>query len=203
MEQTFLSATVLLIVITDPLGNIPLFISNMQRVKRERRLRVIVRECCVAFLVLAFFMVFGRHLLSLLRISEETLKIAGGIILFLIAINMIFPGTGASVGREEAEGEPFIVPIAIPLVSGPSAMVSSMLIAGSDPSRMLEWIAAAAITIAVTFVVFLGSERICEALGARAISAVEKLMGLLLTAMSIEMLLGGVAAYVRQFPAGA
>jgi small neutral amino acid transporter SnatA (MarC family) len=157
----------------------------------------------VAFLVLVFFMIFGRHLLSLLRISEETLKIAGGIILFLIAINMVFPGTGASLGREEAEGEPFIVPIAIPLVSGPSAMVSSMLIAGSDPSRILEWVAAAAITISVTFLAILGSERISGALGARTISAIEKLMGLLLTAMSIEMLLGGVAAYIRQFPAGA
>jgi MarC family membrane protein len=203
MEQTFLSATIMLIVITDPLGNIPLFISNMERVKRERRLKVIVRECLVAFLVLVFFMVFGRQLLSLLRISEETLKIAGGIILFLIAINMIFPGTGASVGREEEEGEPFLVPIAIPLISGPSAMVSAMLIAGSRPDRLFEWIAAAAITIAVTFVVFLGSERIARALGSRAINAVEKLMGLLLTAMSIEMLLGGVAAYIRQFSAGA
>jgi MarC family membrane protein len=203
MEQTFLTATIMLVVITDPLGNIPLFISNMQRVRKERRLLVIVRECCVAFLVLVFFMAFGRQLLSLLRISEETLKIAGGIILFLIAINMIFPGTGASVGREGGEGEPFIVPIAIPLVSGPSAMVSSMLIAGSDPSRMLQWIAAAAITIAVTFVVILGSDRIRQVLGAQAINAIEKLMGLLLTAMSIEMLLGGVGAYIRQFPSGA
>ena len=203
MEQTFLSATILLIVITDPLGNIPLFISNMERVKKERRLKVIVRECSVAFLVLVFFMVFGQHLLTLLRISEETLKIAGGIILFLISINMIFPGTGASIGREESEGEPFIVPVAIPLVSGPSAMVCAMLIAGSNPSRMLEWIAAAAVTIAVTFVVFLGSSKIRDVLGSRTISAVEKLMGLLLTAMAIEMLLGGVAAYIRQFPAGA
>ena len=95
--------------------------------------------------------------------------------------------------------EPFIVPIAIPLVSGPSAMVTSMLIAGSDPSRMLEWIAALAITIAVTFIVFLASNRIRAALGAQVISAIEKLMGLVLTAMSIEMLLSGVAAYIRQF----
>jgi MarC family membrane protein len=199
MEQTFLSATILLLVITDPLGNIPLFISNMGKVKRERRIRVIVRECVIAFLVLLFFMLFGRQILTLFRLSEETLKIAGGIILFLIALNMIFPGTGAEVGKDALADEPFIVPIAIPLVSGPSAMVTSMLIAGSDPSRMLEWIAALAITIAITFVVFLASNRIREALGAQVISAIEKLMGLVLTAMSIEMLLSGVAAYIRQF----
>lgn len=199
MEQTFVSATILLIVITDPLGNIPLFISNMQKVKRERRLKVIVRECLVAFVVLLFFMLFGRQMLALLRISEETLKIAGGIILFLIAVNMIFPGSGVSVGNDRIGDEPFIVPIAIPLISGPSAMVTSMLIAGSNPHRMLEWIAAAAITIAVTFIVFLGSDKIRDVLGEQAISAIEKLMGLLLTAMSIEMLLSGVAAYIKQF----
>jgi MarC family membrane protein len=199
MEQTFLSATILLIVITDPLGNIPLFISNMRKVKRERRLKVIVRECIVAFVVLLFFMLFGRQMLLLLRLSEETLKIAGGVILFLIALNMIFPGTGAAVGQDGVVDEPFIVPIAIPLISGPSAMVTVMLIAGSNPHRMIEWVAALAITIAVTFVVFLASDKIKEALGAQAISAIEKLMGLVLTAMSIEMLLSGVASYIKQF----
>ena len=199
MEQTFLSATILLIVITDPLGNIPLFISNMQKVRRERRLLVIVRECLVAFVVLLVFMLFGRQMLSMLRLSEETLKIAGGVILFLIALNMIFPGTGVAVGKDGLADEPFIVPIAIPLISGPSAMVTAMLVAGANPHRMPEWIAAAAITIAVTFVVFLASNKIRDVLWEQAIMAIEKLMGLVLTAMSIEMLLSGVASYIRQF----
>ena len=199
MEQTFLSATILLIVITDPLGNIPLFILNMRRVRKERRVRIIVRECAVAFVVLLLFMLFGRQMLSLLRLSEETLKVAGGVILFLIALNMIFPGTGMAVGHDGAADEPFIVPIAIPLISGPSAMVTAMLVAGSNPHRMLEWIAALAITIAVTFVVFLASDKIKDALGAQALSAIERLMGLVLTAMSVEMLLGGVASYIKQF----
>jgi len=199
MEQTFLSATILLIVITDPLGNIPLFILNMRRVRKERRIRIIVRECAVAFVVLLLFMLFGRQMLSLLRLSEETLKIAGGVILFLIAINMIFPGSGVRVGHDGIADEPFIVPIAIPLISGPSAMVTAMLIAGSNPHRMLEWIAALAITIAVTFVAFFASDKIKKVLGDQALSAIEKLMGLVLTAMSIEMLLGGVASYIKQF----
>jgi MarC family membrane protein len=199
MEQTFLSATILLIVITDPLGNIPLFIYNMRKVSKERRLKVIVRECLVAFAVLLVFMLFGRQMLSLLRLSEETLRIAGGVILFLIALNMIFPGTGVAVGQDGLADEPFIVPVAIPLISGPSAMVTAMLVAASNPRRMPEWIAAAAITISVTFVVFLASDKIKEVLGDQAISAIEKLMGLVLTAMSIEMLLSGVAAYIKQF----
>jgi MarC family membrane protein len=198
MKQTFLSATVLLIVITDPLGNLPLFISNMGRVRPERRIKVILRECGIAFAVLVAFMLFGTQILSLLGLTEETLKITAGVILFLIAINMVFPGTGVAVGREESSGEPFIVPIAMPLISGPSAMVTSMLVAGSDPSRMLEWIAAAAVTIAVTLVAFLASSKLRDALGDQAINAIEKLMGLILTAISIEMLLDGIAAYVGQ-----
>jgi MarC family membrane protein len=201
MEQTFLSATILLIVITDPLGNLPFFISNMRRVKPERRIAVILRECAIAFVVLLLFMLFGRQLLGLLRLSDETLKIAGGVILFLIAINMIFPGNGARFGDEEGEAEPFIVPLAIPLISGPSAMVTAMLIAGSNPHRMLEWIGALCVSMAVTLVVFLLSSRLKDLLGERAIQAIERLMGLVLTAIAIEMLMSGVANYISHLQA--
>ena len=100
MEQTFLSATILLIVITDPLGNTPLFISALKRVRPERRLMVISRECAIAFAVLLVFLLFGRQILGVLHLSEDTLRIAGGVILLLIAINMIFPGSGAKMGDE-------------------------------------------------------------------------------------------------------
>jgi MarC family membrane protein len=196
MEQTFLSATILLIVITDPLGNTPLFISALKRVRPERRLRVILRECAIAFAVLLVFLVFGRQLLSLLRLSEETLKVAGGVILLLIAINMVFPGSGAKLGGEGDSEEPFIVPIAIPLISGPSAMVTAILIGASDPSRMLEWIGALAVTMFVTFVAFLASTRLEKALGPHVIAAIERLMGLVLTAVAVDMLLTGVASYI-------
>ncbi|HOX31506.1 MAG TPA: MarC family protein [Spirochaetales bacterium] len=196
MEQTFLSATILLIVITDPLGNTPLFISALKRVAPERRLKVISRECAIAFAVLLVFLLFGRQILGVLHLREETLKVAGGVILLLIAINMIFPGSGASMGGEGGEGEPFIVPVAIPLISGPSAMVTAILIGASDPSRMLEWIGALAITMLVTFVVFLGSTRLEKVLGRHAIAAIERLMGLVLTAVAVDMLLTGVASYI-------
>lgn len=197
MEQDFISATILLILITDPLGNIPPFISALNRVRPERRIVVVFRECAIAFVTLLLFMLFGRNFLEILRLSEDTLKVAGGVILFLIAINMIFPGSGAKIGGEEGGGEPFIVPIAIPLISGPSAMVTVMLIAGSNPHRMPEWIGALSISIAVTTVVFLFSGKLKDLLGHQAITALERLMGLVLTAISIEMLLGGAASYIR------
>jgi MarC family membrane protein len=196
MEQTFLSATLLLIVITDPLGNTPLFISALKRVAPERRLKVILRECAIAFAVLLVFLLFGRQILGLLRLREETLKVAGGVILLLIAINMIFPGSGAKMGGGDEEGEPFIVPVAIPLISGPSAMVTAILIGAQDPGRMLEWVGSLAVTMLVTLVVFLASTRLEKVLGPRVIAAIERLMGLVLTAVAVDMLLGGVASYI-------
>lgn len=96
-------------------------------------------------------------------------------------------------------GEPFIVPIAIPLIAGPSAMATVLLMATREPGRMLEWIGALTLSMAVTTVVFLFSGRLQKLLGEQAITALERLMGLVLTAISIEMLLSGVAAYIQQF----
>lgn len=200
MEPTFFSATILLILVTDPLGNLPLFISALKQVKPERHRIVILRECLIAFGVMLLFMLFGKNILAGLHISDDVLRIAGGVILFLIALKMIFPGSGAKLGESEGPAEPFIVPIAIPLISGPSAMATAMLIAGSNRHRMLEWICALVLTILVTLVVFLLSNQIQRRLGEQVITALERLMGLVLTAVSIEMLLHGVATYVKNLP---
>ncbi len=197
MEPTFISATILLIVITDPLGNIPPVLAALRGVDPARRRLVILRECAIAFLVLLMFMFFGQQFLSILQLKEETLKVAGGVILFLIAINMVFPGSGARLAGGEAGREPFIVPIAIPLISGPSAMVTVMIIAGSNNHRMIEWVVALSITIAVSAVVMLLSTRLQRVLGDQVITAFERLMGLVLTAISIDMLLSGVASYIK------
>ena len=197
MKQSFISATILLILITDPLGNIPLFIAALKHVPMERRRRVILRECAIAFSTLVIFLLFGSGFLSALHLSDETLKIAGGVILFLIAINMVFPGSGGTLVKEESGSEPFIVPVAIPLIAGPSAMTTVMLLAKSSPTRMLEWVGSIFIAMSVTTIVFLSSVRLKEWLGVRFLSAIEKLMGLVLTTIAVEMLLGGIASYIR------
>jgi MarC family membrane protein len=197
MEYTFVSATVLLILITDPLGNIPLFMSALQRVRSERRRLVVFRECAIAFAVLLFFMIFGRSFLGLLHLSDQSLRAAGGVILFMIAIRMIFPPELPSGDDGRAPGEPLIVPIAIPMIAGPSAMATVMLIVNRSPEKLLEWIAALIITILVTVVVFLCSVKIKELLGEHVIQAIERLMGLVLCALAVEMFLGGLATYLR------
>lgn len=196
MRQSFLSVTILLILITDPLGNIPLFISSLKNVPQARRPKVIVRECVIAAVVLTAFLFFGDVFLSALGLSDEVLKISGGVILFLIAVNMIFPGTGGKLVEDEIEGEPFIVPVAIPLIAGPGALTYVMLLMKSDPSRGLEWVGAILIAMAVSMAAFFASSRLKEWLGPRALSAIERLMGLVLTAIAIEMLLGGLSQYI-------
>jgi MarC family membrane protein len=197
MKQSFFSSTILLILITDPLGNIPLFLAALKHVEPARRKKVILRECAIAFFTLLVFLFFGSTFLDALNLSDETLRIAGGVILFLIALNMVFPGTGGKLVEDETGAEPFIVPVAIPLIAGPSAMTTVMLLAKSAPDRRWEWVGSIFIAIAITTIAFLASGKLKEWLGAHFLSAIEKLMGLVLTAIAIEMLLGGITNYIR------
>lgn len=197
METSFLSATILMVLTTDPLGNIPLFIAALKRVSPERQRKVILRECLIAFATLLSFMLAGKRVLSVLHLTDESMTVAGGVILLLIAIRMIFPDHGTQMGDEPYEKEPFIVPIAIPLIAGPSALATVLLLSSREPNRMLEWVGALVICILITFTVFSLSNKLKKVLGEQAITAIERLMGLVLTAISVEMLLGGVTKYFQ------
>lgn len=195
MDSRFLHATLILILVTDPLGNIPLFITALERVSAARRTRVILRECAFAFGILLLAMVGGRGALGVLGIGDASLKAAGGVILLLIAINMIFPMAGARLGEGPTEGEPLIVPIAVPLIAGPSAIATAMLVAADDPTMMPMWIAALAISMALTLASLFLSSTFKRLLGVQFLSAIERLMGLVLTAVSVDMIMGGAGAY--------
>ncbi|HOD32215.1 MAG TPA: MarC family protein [Holophaga sp.] len=199
MDSTFLSTTILLVLITDPLGNIPFFISALKNVRPERRRRVVLRECLIAFAALLVFLLAGRPILRVLHLSDQALRVGGGVVLLLIAIRMIFPDHGSRLGEDDAEApEPFIVPLAIPLIAGPSAMATVLLMSSQNPGKLLSLTGSLTVTIATTAVVFLASTRIQKVLGEQAITALERLMGLVLTTISVEMLLGGVSSYIRQ-----
>ncbi len=197
MEISFSSAVVILVLVLDPIGNIPIFASLLGRVRAARRTRVILRECAIAFAVLLAFVFVGEAVLRLFDLSETSLTIAGGVILFLIALRMIFH-SGAEVFGSLPEGEPFIVPLAIPSIAGPAAIATVVLLSSAAPQRWPEWCAAITIAMAATLVVLLSAERVVRAVGPRALAAFERLVGLLLTTIAIEMLLRGIEAFVRQ-----
>ncbi|WP_432722010.1 MarC family protein [Jeongeupia wiesaeckerbachi] len=193
---SFASAFVLLLLVTDPLGSIPLFVAMLKQVPRARRVRMIVREVSVAFAVLLGFMLTGQQFLALMHLSQTSLGIAGGVILFLIALRMVFPHPDGVFGDLKG-GEPFIVPLAIPLLAGPSALATVLLLVSRAPERMGEWIGALALTMLVCALVLGFSEKIGQVLGERVTTAFERLMGLVLTAIAVEMLLSGLREYIR------
>ena len=196
MNYTFASATILLLLITDPFGNIPIFANALKNVVPARRSRVILREILIAFAVLLTFMFAGERFLRIMNLSDLSLQMAGGVVLFLIALRMIFPPPPGET--LEVVGEPLIVPLAIPAIAGPSAMATVMLLVSQQPERRLEWVAALTVTMLVGAVVLLLAERIQRVLGNRVVTAIERLMGLILVAVSVEMLLRGIKLFVTQ-----
>ena len=196
MNADLISAFVLLFLVLDPLGNLPVVASLLKQVDSRRRAKVVVRECLIAYLILLAFMFGGRQFLDVMHLSEISLSIAGGVILFMIAINMVFKSS-ESVFGESLDHEPFIVPLAIPLIAGPSALATVMLMATREPEKIGMWAAALAVTMALATVVLLTGHRLQRWLGERAMQAAERLMGLILTAIAVEMLLGGVREFVE------
>ena len=196
MNYTFASATILLILITDPVGNIPIFANALKYVAPERRPWVILREVMIAFVLLLVFMFVGEGFLRVMNLSALSLQIGGGVILFLIALRMIFPPP--KTGVEEEVREPLIVPLAIPAIAGPSALATVLLLVSQAPDRRMEWVAALCVTMTVSAVVLVLAERIQRVAGDRFVGALERLMGLVLVAVSIEMMLRGIKTFVGQ-----
>ncbi|MCF8209335.1 MAG: NAAT family transporter [Rhodoferax sp.] len=200
MSYTFLSATILLVLITDPIGNIPIFANALKHVAPERRAKVILREILIAFFLLLTFMFVGASFLRVMNLSELSLQIGGGVILFLIALRMVFPPAEAQ--ESELLEEPLIVPLAVPAVAGPSALATVLLLVSQQPERRLEWIAALCVTMAISAIVLVSAERIQRVIGSRLVVAVERLMGLVLVSVAIEMMLRGIKVFVQQLMRG-
>ncbi len=192
--MTLASATVLLFLVIDPFGNVPFFVAALKQVDPARRRRVIVRELLIAYAVMVVFLFFGQPLLKVLGISGPALTIAGGVILFLIALRMVFPMRGRT-SQEEIEGEPFIVPLAIPYVAGPSVLAVEMLLMSDEPTRWPVWLVAISIAWAATSVIVLFGSQVAERLGSRGLIAIERLMGMILVAIAIQMFLTGADTY--------
>lgn len=197
MDVSFISAVVILLLVLDPIGNIPLFLSLLKHVEPGRRARVVLRECAIAYAVLILFVLFGPSILGIFGISDSSLTIAGGVILFLIALRMIFRNPDGLFG-DVPQGEPFIVPLAIPLIAGPTAIATVMLLVSREPQRLPEWTAVVTVAMMVTVVPLLFAERIAKWVGEQGLIAFERLLGLILTAIAVEMLLRGIEIFVHQ-----
>jgi multiple antibiotic resistance protein len=198
--MTVTSAALLLFLVMDPLGNVPFFLSALRRVDPSRQRWVVIRELLIALVVLVFFLFAGRFLLDVLGISEPALTTAGGVILFLIAIRMIFPSSERTM-QEEVGEEPFIVPLAIPYVAGPSALSTELLLMNQEPTRWPEWLLATVAAWLVSSVIIFFASGLRHVLGQRGLIAVERLMGMVLVTVAIQMLMTGISHFVAKLPA--
>lgn len=190
------TVAITLILVMDPLGNIPVFLSILRRFEQRKQLQIIVREVAIAFAILSVFLFFGRYIMHWLNLSTEALSIAGGLILFLIAVRMIFPPATREATEAEME-EPFIVPLAVPLTAGPSALAMVLLFATREPDKIFSLFGAVVIASVVFLLIMLAAPFLMRILGNRGLIAVERLMGMILTAVAVQMLLSGIVHFVN------
>jgi multiple antibiotic resistance protein len=196
-----ISAATLLFLVLDPLGNIPVFLSILDKVDPDRRTRVIIREAVLALIVLVLFLFVGKYILQFLNLSQHALSISGGVILFMISIRMVFPVKRSPAFPDELVGEPLLVPLAIPMIAGPSALAVVILLATSEPDKLMFWLAALLAAWFLSSVILVSATRLQKILGRRGLIAMERLMGMLLVALAIQMLLNGISAYLADLPA--
>ncbi|MDC8829948.1 YhgN family NAAT transporter [Alteromonas gilva] len=192
------SAAVMLFLIMDPLGNLPIFMSVLKMIEPKRRRVVLIRELLFALVILYVFLFSGQAVLDFLNVKQETVSIAGGIILFLIALKMIFPQAGGSPIGLAAGEEPYIVPLAIPMIAGPSTLAALILLSNQNPDRMADWSLALGASWLVSATILLFSGAFHRLLGERGLTAMERLMGMILVMIAIQMFLDGVGTYFSQ-----
>lgn len=188
--MTLFSLSLSLFILMDPIGNIPLFISILKDVNSRRQKVIIFRELLIALFAMLVFYFSGDYLLSILNISHGAVMMSGGIILFIIALKLIFPSMNSDK-QIIHDKEPFIVPLAIPLVAGPAVLAAVMLYSKQEINEFLV-ISAILIAWTVTTAILLASAFLKKILGERGILACEKLMGLLLIMIAIQMFVDGL-----------
>lgn len=190
------SAMLTLFLIMDPLGNLPIVVAILKNIKAERRMKILVRELLLSLVILLLFLYTGQAFLSLLGVKEEAVSIAGGIILFLIALRMIFPPEGGVIGLKDGE-EPFLFPLAVPMIAGPSILAALILLANQQPGQMMDWTLALLGAWAISSAILLFAPVLHRVLGERGLTAMERLMGMILVIISVQMLLNGIGHYFK------
>ena len=193
-----LAVAVTLFFVMDPLGNIPVFNAVLSRFDPHARSRIVARELTIALVILLLFLFAGNPVMRFLGLTQPTLSLSGGILLFIIALRMIFPKPAGA--EEEDIVDPFIVPLAVPLVAGPSTIAILLLQSSSHPERVWQWCLALVLAWIATTAILACSPWLMRALGDQGVRALERLMGMLLVLLAVQMFLDGVAQFLAALP---
>lgn len=192
------TAAVTLFLIMDPLGNVPVFNAVLSRLDQRRRTQVLARELIIALVILVGFLFAGNTILAFLGLTQPSLNIAGGVLLFIISLRMIFPVV-ADRSEDSEVDEPFIVPLAVPMIAGPSTIAVLLLLSSNQPEQILDWTAALLLAWAGSSALLLASPLIMKVIGVKGSRALERLMGMVLVILATQMLLNGIREFVESF----
>lgn len=192
-----IAVAVTLFFVMDPVGNIPVFQSILKGFDTGTRIRIIIRELLIALIILYFFLFAGTAILNYLGLAQPSLNIAGGILLFIIALRMVFPSEQKIY--ETPEGDPYIVPLAVPLVAGPSTIAILLFLSSSQPERIFEWSVSLFIAWVISTVILVLSPFMLRLLGDKVLRALERLIGMLLILIAIQMFLDGLGEYIQDY----
>lgn len=192
--DAFISSVITLALVMDGFGNIPLFIAALKKVAPERRKAVLVRELGIALLIMVAFLFLGKWFLKAFGIQEYSLSIAGGIILFIISVKLVFGGE-EETKSDPKEDEPFVVPLAIPLVAGPAALSMVMITAAQQSNKFIT-LGAVIVASLINSAILMASFPISNLLGKRGLTAIERLTGMILILMSVDMVMGGISKFM-------
>ncbi len=180
----------------DPIGNVPVFHGVLSNLDPNRRTKVVTRELLIALVILAGFLFAGNAILAFLGLTQPSLNIAGGILLFIISLKMIFPSP-ASHSEDTERDEPFIVPLAVPMTAGPSTIAVLLLLSSSQPELIWDWTVALVLAWLAATSILLASSRLMKLIGERGSRALERLMGMVLVILATQMLLNGIRNFIE------
>ena len=206
MTETLIGAFVTFVVVIDPVGLAPLFVALVSGHTPPERRRIAVRGVLIAAVVLLGFALGGRPVLAYLSIGLPAFRIAGGMLLFLLAVDMVMArqtGLRATTPGEEAESDErddvSVFPLAIPLIAGPGAMTSVVLLTASPQAGLAGQaavLAVLAVVLAATLAAFLAAERLVAVLGLTGVNVIGRVMGILLAGLSVQFVIDGIRSVV-------
>ncbi|MGB0717256.1 MAG: MarC family protein [Phycisphaerae bacterium] len=192
--MSFWSATTLVFFVLDPFGNVPKVLCTLSGAPLRKRERVLIRELVIALAVIIMFLFLGREVLMLMHLSQEALSVGGGVLLFLIAVRMIFPP--ADKGGQSEDEDPFVVPVAIPYIAGPATLATVMVMGTNEPDRWPTWLGAVIVAWCAAGIIMIVGNRLADLIGKRGLIALERLMGMILIAIAVEMLFRGIRMFL-------
>ena len=198
-DFSIVSTAILLMFVIDPFGAVPVILSILKDVDIARRRLIILREMIFGLAILMLFLFGGELFLNIFHLETEAVRIAGAVIFFVIGIKMIFPGEEGSSALYGSAKEPFMVPIAMPLIAGPSTLATLLVLGKSHTNAMGSLFIALIVAWLISALIMYLSPILYKLLREKGLSALERLMGMLLLMMSVQMFIDGVRGLVHTF----